>query len=136
MPAQLPPLTQVSAPSTTPEQLATDVAKFVNDARVKAMNGLTVAEFGSLVIDLLRILVSGLDQISGLDGPSKKSWAMSVVALLFDSVAGYAVPLPLQPFWILAKPLMRSLVLAAASGALERVLQLSRAAAAAEAISK
>ena len=124
MPDSLP----VSTLPATPEQLAKGATDFVSAARIKAENGLTVAEFGSLVIDLLHLLVSGLDQISSLDGPAKKAWALSVVAVLFDSVAGYAVPVALLPFWVLSKPLIRALVLAAASGALERVLQLSRAA--------
>ena len=54
---------------------------------------------------------------------------LSAVALLFDSVAGLAVPVYLQPIWLIAKPAIRALVLAAAGGALEQVLKLTRAAA-------
>lgn len=111
----------------TPEQLQAAAAAFIADARAKAANGLTVAEFGSLVVALLRLVVSGLDAIPA-DGASKKAWALSLVAVLFDSVAGYAVPLALQPFWLLARPALRQLVLAAAGGALEQVLHLTRAA--------
>ena len=52
-----------------------------------------------------------------------------MVGILFDTVAGFAVPIPLKPFWFVAKPLVRQLVLTAADGALEQVLHLSRAAA-------
>jgi hypothetical protein len=110
-------------------KLQGDVAAFLSDARFKAQGGLTVAEFGSLTVSLLRLSVTGLDSIP-TDGASKKAWALSIIGTLFDSVAGYAVPVYLQPFWFIAKPLVRQLVLAAASGALEQVLQLSRAAAA------
>lgn len=111
----------------TPEELSTLVGKFVTDARAKAQGGLTVAEFGSLTVELLRIVTSGLDAIP-TDGAAKKAWAIGVVGMLFDNVAGYAVPLYLQPVWLIAKPAIRALVLAAAGGALEQVLKLTRAA--------
>ena len=112
----------------TPEELSVAVGKFVSDAKAKAVGGITVAEFGQLVVELLHLVVGGLDSLPA-DGAAKKQWALGVVALLFDNVAGYAVPLYLQPVWLIAKPAIRSLVLAAASGALEKVLAMSRAAA-------
>lgn len=118
-------------PPSPADALSDAVARFLADARAKAQGGgLTVAEFGALVVELLRLAVTGLDQIPS-DGPAKKAWALSIVAALFDSVAGYAVPLPMQPVWLLVRPIVRQLVLAAAGGALEQILHLSRAAAAA-----
>lgn len=114
--------------TVTPEELSTLVGKFITDARAKAQGGLTVAEFGSLVVELLHVVTAGLDAIP-TDGAAKKAWALGVVAMLFDNVAGYAVPLYLQPVWVIAKPAIRALVLAAAGGALEQVLKLTRAAA-------
>jgi hypothetical protein len=111
-------------------KLQADVAAFLSDARFKAQGGLTVIEFGSLTVSLLRLCVTGLDSIPRMDGKAKKDWAMKIIGTLFDSVAGYAVPVYLQPFWFVAKPAIRVLVLAAADGALEQVLQLSRVAAA------
>jgi hypothetical protein len=116
----------------TPEQLQTEVGKFINDARTKSAGGLTVAEFGQLTVELLELLVVGLDTITTLDGPAKKLWALSVVGLLFDSVAGAAVPIYLQPVWLIARPIVRSLVLSAAAGALEQVLSMTRTPAAPE----
>ena len=110
-------------------KLQADVAAFLADARLKAQGGFTVVEFGSLTVSLLRLCVEGLDAIP-TDGAAKKAWALGIIGTLFDTVAGYAVPLPLKPVWFVAKPLVRQLVLAAASGALEQILQLSRAAAA------
>ena len=112
----------------TPEQLQAAVSGFLAGARDKAAGGLTVAEFGQLVVELLRLSVTGLEAIPA-DGPAKKAWALGVVTLLFDSVAGFAVPVYLQPFWLLARPAIRSLVLAAAGGALEQILGMVRAAA-------
>ena len=110
----------------TPEQLSIKVGKFVTDAKAKAVGGLTVAEFGSLVVGLIRLVVEGLDAIP-TDGAAKKAWALTCVGMLFDNVAGYAVPLPLQPVWLLVRPIVRQLVLAAAGGALEQILALTRA---------
>lgn len=109
----------------TPEQLQTEVGKFLADAKAKSAGGLTVAEFGALVVELLELVVVGLESVP-TDGPAKKAWALSVVGLLFDSVAAAAVPVYLQPLWLLARPAVRSLVLAAASGALEQVLSMVR----------
>ena len=112
----------------TPEQLSAAVTGFLDGARQKAAGGLTVAEFGGLVVELLRLVVAGLESVP-TDGAAKKAWALAVVGTLFDSVAGFAVPVYLQPLWILARPAIRSLALAAASGALEQILGMIRAAA-------
>jgi len=113
----------------TPEQLQSAVMAFLASARLKASGGLTVAEFGSLTVEVIRLAVAGLDTINTLDGPAKKAWAIACVARLFDEVADACVPLPAKPIWWLVKPAIRSLVLAAAGGALEQILALSRAAA-------
>lgn len=113
----------------TPEQLQSAVIGFIAGARAKAQGGLTVAEFGSLVVEVIRLAVAGLDTISTLDGPAKKQWAIACVASLFDAVADACVPLPGKPIWWLVRPAVRSLVLAAAGGALEQILALTRAAA-------
>ena len=112
----------------SPEALAEELVRFVANAKAKAAGGLTVAEFGQLVVELLRLAVTGLEAIPA-DGPAKKAWALGVVAMLFDTIAGYAVPLWLQPIWIIAKPAVRALVLAAAGGALEQILGMVRASA-------
>jgi len=57
----------------TPEQLQTAVLTFIASARLKAAGGLTVAEFGSLVVEVIRLAVAGLDTITTLDGPGKKA---------------------------------------------------------------
>ena len=113
----------------TPEQLQSAILAFIASARLKAAGGLTVAEFGSLVVEVIRLAVVGLDTITTLDGPGKKAWTLACVAALFDAVADACVPTLLKPAWWLLKPTIRSLVLAAAGGALEQILALTRAAA-------
>ncbi len=113
----------------TPEQLQSAVLAFIAGARAKASGGLTVAEFGSLTVEVIRLAVAGLDTINTLDGPSKKAWALACVASLFYAVADSCVPVLAKPVWWVVKPSIRSLVLAAAGGALEQILALTRAAA-------
>jgi len=113
----------------TPEQLQSAVLGFIAGARLKATGGLTVAEFGSLVVEVIRLAVAGLDTITTLDGPGKKAWSLACVGTLFDAVADSCVPLLARPVWWIVRPAVRTLVLSAAGGALEQILTLTRAAA-------
>jgi hypothetical protein len=113
----------------TPEQLQSAVVGFIAGARLRAQGGLTVAEFGSLIVELIRLAVAGLDTISTLDGPAKKAWAIACVGNLFDAVADSCVPFAARPVWWIVRPAVRTLVLSAAGGALEQILALTRAAA-------
>lgn len=110
----------------TPEQLQAAVIGFIAGARAKAFGGLTVAEFGSLTVEVIRLAVAGLDTINTLDGPSKKSWAIACVGSLFDAVADACVPFAAKPIWWIVRPAVRTLVLSAAGGALEQILRLTR----------
>lgn len=109
----------------TPQELESLVAKFIGDARAKAVGGLTVAEFGSLTVGLLRLAVTGLESIP-TGKAEKKAWAIQAVAVLFDSVADSCVPMPAKVIWWAVRPTVRALVLSAAGGALEQVLSLVR----------
>ena len=114
----------------TPDQLQAAVLAFIASARLKAADGkVTVAEFGSLATELLKLAVSGLDPLPTLDGEAKKKWALSCVGTLFDAVADSCVPFVGKPIWWIVRPAVRTLVLAAAGGALEQILLLTRAAA-------
>jgi hypothetical protein len=110
----------------TPEQLQTAVLSFIAGARLKAQGGLTVSEFGSLTVEVIRLAVAGLDTISTLDGAAKKAWALSCVGSLFDAVADACIPLLARPVWWIVRPAVRTLVLSAAGGALEQILALTR----------
>jgi hypothetical protein len=113
----------------SPDQLQAAVLAFIASAKLKATGGLTVSEFGSLATELLKLAVAGLDPLPTLDGPAKKAWALSCIGSLFDSVADACVPTLAWPVWFILRPAVRSLVLAAAGGALEQILVLTRAAA-------
>lgn len=107
--------------------LLTKISAFVQTARAAAADGLTWAEFGELMLSLLRLVVTTLDTVSDLTGAQKKAFALEAVASLFDAVADMAVPAVAYPLWILARPAIRSLVLSLASGAIEQLLPLVRA---------
>jgi hypothetical protein len=103
---------------------------FLEDARDKAQNGLTVAEFGELTLELLKVACGGLDVVRTLDGPAKRVLVLQAVGALFDAVAGSAVPWAAWPLWIAARPVLRVTLLAFAGGLLESLLPTLRSAAA------
>lgn len=106
--------------------LLSKVHAFVLAAQSAAAGGLTWAEFGDLMLALLRLVIAGLDAVGTMSGPDKKALALEAVASLFDAVADRAVPPLAYPLWVLARPAVRALVLALASGAVEQVLPLVR----------
>jgi hypothetical protein len=106
--------------------LLNKIVAFVETAKSAAADGITWAEFGELVVALLKLVVAFLDTVSTLTGAEKKALALDAVAGLFDAVADKAVPTLAWPIWILARPAVRALVLALASGAIEQLLPLVR----------
>jgi hypothetical protein len=102
------------------------ITTYIASAKVAAADGLTWSEFGELLLALLRLVVSALDSVATLSGKEKKALALDAVARLFDAVADYAVPVALYPIWLVARPAVRSLVLALAGGAIEQLLPLVR----------
>ena len=107
---------------------ADKVRAFLVVARVKAADGLTVAEFGELLVALLRVSIDAAD-LMAQPGPERKEFVLAAVAALFDSVADYAVPTLAWPIWIAARPIVRTLLLSAVSGAIETLLPIVRIAA-------
>lgn len=99
---------------------------YVTTAKVAAADGLTWTEFGELLVGLIRLSVQAADLLN-VPGDQKKAVVMEAAAALFDAVADKAVPLVLWPLWIVARPSVRSLVLALASGAVEQILPMVRA---------
>ena len=102
------------------------ITTFIASAKVASSDGLTWSEFGELLLALLRLVVAALDSVATLSGKEKKAMAIDAVARLFDAVADYAVPVTLYPIWLVARPAVRSLVLALAGGVLEQLLPLVR----------
>jgi hypothetical protein len=99
---------------------------YIAAARAAASDGLTWAEFGQLLLGLLRMTVAVLDAVRAMSGKQKKAVALDAVAELFDAVADKAVPTIAKPLWYVARPAVRSLVLSIADGAVEVVLPLVR----------
>ena len=58
-----------------PDQLQAEVTAFLASARAKATGGLTVAEFGQLVVELIELVVTGLDGVASLDGPANRQFS-------------------------------------------------------------
>lgn len=101
-------------------------AAFIAIARSAAADGLTWAEFGELLVALIRVMIEALDAVHGMSGAEKKAAVLEAAAMLFDAVADKCIPIAAWPIWILVRPAVRSLVLALAAGAVEPILQLAR----------
>ena len=106
--------------------VAAQINAFLAAAREQARDGLTWAEFGRLLVQLLHIAVSGLDAVATLTGPQKKEVALTAAAALFDSFADKAVPVAAWPAWVILRPAIRLLILSLASGAVEALLKITR----------
>jgi hypothetical protein len=122
-------MANTTAPAAAAAQFATiadQVATFINKARDTAADGLTWMEFGELLLSLLRLVLTTLDSVQTLSGAEKKAIALGAVERLFDAVADKAVPAAVYPLWLLVRPAVRSLVVAIASGAIEKLLPLVR----------
>jgi hypothetical protein len=107
------------------EDFSAQVGAFLMTAKVAAVDGLTWAEFGELLVALLRLGV-GAAELLNVPGPEKKELVLEAVGVLFDTVADKCVPVVLWPVWLLARSSVRSLVIELASGALEQILFQSR----------
>jgi hypothetical protein len=113
---------------TTNPQLAAVInqaRQYIETAKATAADGLTVSEFGFLVVGLLRLVVAGVDSVP-LDGAAKKQYVLDCVDLLFEAVADKLVPALMWPFWLVARSNVKAIVLAAAAGAVEQILPLVR----------
>ena len=104
------------------------VRAFLTIAKLKAQNGLTVAEFAELTIALLRVVIAALDSLPA-DGVRKREWAVDAVEALFDALADKCVPTLAYPLWLIVRPAVRQLVLLAATGAVNSLVPLVRIAA-------
>lgn len=109
--------------------LAEKVRAFVATAKVKAVDGLTVAEFAELSVALLRVTIEAADRIP-VDGAERKQFVLDAIGFLFDTLADKAVPTLAWPVWIIVRPAVRQLLLLIASGAIESMLPIVRKAAA------
>ena len=99
---------------------------YITTAKVVAADGLTWAEFGELLVGLLRLSVQLADLLN-VPGDQKKAVVMEAAAALFDAVADKAVPTVLWPLWLVTRSSVRALVLALAAGAVEQILPMVRA---------
>jgi hypothetical protein len=99
---------------------------FIGAAKSASAGGITWSEFGELLLALIRMGVDTLDVFKAIPGSEKKQMVLEAIGRLFDGVAVMATPLAVYPLWFLARPAIRSLVLALASGAIEQVLPLVR----------
>lgn len=104
-------------------QVLDKIRAYVASCQSLSADGITLSEFSEMSVGLLRVTMAAVDSIP-IDGPSKKAWVLEAVSMLFDSVADKMIPTLAWPVWVMLKPGIRSLVLAAASGAVEAILPI------------
>ena len=104
-------------------QVLDKIRAYVASCQSLSADGITLSEFSEMAVGLLRVTMAAVDSIP-IDGPSKKAWVLEAVAMLFDDVADQMIPTLAWPIWVMLKPGIRSLVLAAASGAVEAILPI------------
>jgi hypothetical protein len=109
------------------EAIADKVKAFIAVARTAAADGLTWGEFGQLLLALVKVAIHALDTLDHLTGAEKKEIVVHSAGVLFDAIADKAVPLALYPVWLIARPAVRSLIVALAGGAVEILLPMVRA---------
>lgn len=105
--------------------LTEKVAAYIETARVRAADGITVAELVELILSAMRIAIDAVDALN-VSGAEKKRIVTDLAAMLFDEFADLCVPALARPAWWLLRPAARSLCLAAAAGAVEALLPLIR----------
>lgn len=105
------------------------IAAFLTTVKVRAADGITVADLAQTVVDGLRLSIKLLDLVTGMTGEEKKAEALKLAAFLFDAYADLCVPLLARPVWWIVKPAVRLLVMQVASGAIEALLPMVRGAA-------
>jgi len=107
-------------------EIASAVKAYIDTAKATAADGITWAEFGELLVLLLRLAVRLADLLQ-VSGAEKKEIVVEAAAALFDAVADKCVPIFAWPFWLVLRSPVRALVLALASGAIEAILPPVRA---------
>lgn len=105
--------------------LAEKVRAFVAVAKVKAAGGLTLGEFGELLVALMKVAIDAADAIP-VDGAERKIFVLNSIGLLFDALADKCIPLLAWPAWIIFRPAARQLLLLVVGGAIESLLPLVR----------
>jgi hypothetical protein len=108
-------------------ELSDKVKGFILDAQERAADGITIADFAEIAVDLLRIVIATLDTIPATNS-EKKAWAVAAIAMLFDELADKCVPVVVWPVWMIVRPAARQLVILSAGGLIEGLLPIVRAA--------
>ena len=105
--------------------LAGKVTAFINEAVLQAKGGLTLVECGHLLFALLALAMSAADEWRNVPGTQRKTWVLDAVGRLYDALLPF-MPLPVRV--PIVSGVIRQVVLALASGAIEALLPTVRAA--------
>ena len=105
--------------------LESKVRAFIVEAVLQAKGGLTLVECGNLLFSLLGLAMSAADEWRNVPGAQRKTWVLDAVGRLYDALLPY-MPLPMR--LPLVSDVIRQVVMALVSGAVEAILPTVRAA--------
>lgn len=101
------------------------ISVYIEDAKVRAADGLSVADLTTLTVDAVRLAIELLDRID-MAGADKKTEAVRVVEYFFDTFSDACIPLVVRPLWWIVKPAVRALIVSCAGGLVESLLPIVR----------
>jgi hypothetical protein len=105
--------------------LASKVEAYLEVAKQRASDGISLSEFSELTLSGLRVGIAAIDTLQ-VAGSEKKKIVVDIAGTIFDSLADLCIPAVARPVWWLVRPAARSLVLSLAAGAVESLLPLVR----------
>ena len=108
-----------------PDDYVLKLSEFMEEAKRRAVDGVSTADVTALTLDAMRIAMTMLDGMV-MDGKGKKAEVLRVAEYFFDSFADLCVPTIAKPLWWLMRPAVKALVMQLASGAVEALLPIVR----------
>ena len=105
--------------------LAAKVATYIREAVAQASDGITLVEAGHLLFALMTLAMQAADEWRSQPGDMRKAWVLDAVGRLYDALLPF-MPLPVRV--PIVSGVIRQVVLALASGAIEAWLPTVRAA--------
>ena len=99
----------------TLNEVVASINQWVASVRLAAVGGITVAEFGAVLVQTLQLAIRTANMIPN-DSDQRRALAVEAVAKVFDAVADRCVPVVLLPVWWIVRPAVRAAILAAVAG--------------------
>ena len=101
------------------------IEEFMQRTSRRFADGISVSDFATTFIDLMRLAIVTLDTVP-IPGEKRKQMVLAWAGDLFDSLTPRLVPSVAWPFWLMARPIARATFVAFAAGVIESLLVIVR----------